>query len=43
MPIVGIETFFVIFFAKFSTTHSMTIANAPELETAIASSKICYS
>ena len=42
IPIVGIETLFVIFFAKFSGTHSITIANAPELETAIASSKIFF-
>jgi len=40
MPMVGTETFFVIFFAKFSTTHSKTIANAPESEIAVASSKI---
>ena len=26
---VGIETFFVIFLAKLSTTHSITIAKAP--------------
>ena len=42
IPIVGIEIFFVIFFAKFSITHSTTIAKAPELEMASASSKICF-
>ena len=34
IPIVGTETLFVIFFAKLSTTHSITIANAPEFERA---------
>ena len=42
MPIVGIETLFVIFLAKFSTTHSIIMAKTPELEIASASLKICF-
>ena len=42
IPIVGIGTLCVIFLAKFSTTHSITTAKAPESETAIASSKISF-
>ena len=42
MPIVGIETLFVIFLAKFSTTHSIIMAKTPELEIASASFKIFF-
>ena len=42
IPIVGTETLLVIFFAKLYTTHSTTIANTPEFERAMASSKICF-
>ena len=42
MPIVGIEIVFVIFLAKLSTTHSITIAKAPDLEREMASCKIFF-
>ena len=42
MPIVGTETLFVIFYAKLSITHSITIAKTPEFESDTASCKICF-
>jgi len=42
MPIVGTGTVFVISFAKFSTTHSITIAKTPASDNEIASSKIFF-
>ena len=42
IPIVGTEIFFVINLARFSITHSIIIANAPELEIAVASSRIFF-
>ena len=42
IPIVGIEIFFVISLANLSTTHSIIIPKAPDLEIAIASFKILF-
>ena len=39
---VGMDISLEIFLAKFSTTHSITIAKAPELDTDTASSRIFF-